>query len=183
MNELIKNLDPKSIINAIDKLKYELFEDSTKPYNLNIIGVRSSDMESNTFNDARVYLIPLPNGQWTYAVMPSTTDPGLFWLKKLGNQKGTAIVPPGQHRGLWKIGKHRGKYKALVQRKEITVFRDVNRDKKLDYTNPDTGYFGINSHRANVTKKSIIVDKWSAGCQVTADPHDYMVENFNVPEE
>ena len=37
----------------------------------------------------------------------------------------------------------------------------------------DTGYFGINIHRANEKGTSINVDKWSVGCQVIADYRDF----------
>ena len=33
--------------------------------------------------------------------------------------------------------------------------------------------FGINIHRASATRESTQVDKWSAGCQVVANPHEY----------
>jgi hypothetical protein len=33
----------------------------------------------------------------------------------------------------------------------------------------ETGMFGINIHRADLTGKTINVNQWSAGCQVFAD--------------
>jgi len=92
------------------------------------------------------------------------------------NVEGTAILKEGQHRGAWKLGKHKG-YEALVQRKEVTVIRDGNKDGILDLDSgyEETGFFGINHHRANAKNESTQVDKWSAGCQVTADPHLYDV--------
>lgn len=66
------------------------------------------------------------------------------------NPKGTAILAPGQYQSSHKIGLHRGKYKALVQHRPVTVYRDNNKDSKYDLepTKKDTGIFGINIHKA-----------------------------------
>ena len=50
------------------------------------------------------------------------------------------------------------RYDALCQRGEVKVWRDNNKDNILDWEGEtDTGYFGINIHRAG--KASQIVDK------------------------
>ena len=106
-----------------------------------------------------------------------TTDPGKYWLENPINPKGTAILVPGQYPGTWKLGKHQGKYEALVQRKPVKVWRDNNKDSIIDYpyahAEVSEGYFGINIHRSNPYDKSYIVDKWSAGCQVFQAVDDY----------
>ena len=87
--------------------------------------------------------------------------------------KGTAIVKPGQYRGAYQIGYHKGKYKALVQKKPITVYRDGNKDDKFDL-NPlsiDKGVFGVNIHKAG--DNSTLVDGWSYGCTVLAKSIDF----------
>jgi hypothetical protein len=35
------------------------------------------------------------------------------------------------------------------------------------------GFYGINIHRASTKRTSTQVDRWSAGCQVIADPADF----------
>ena len=88
---------------------------------------------------------------------------------------GTAILKAGQYRGSHKLGQHRGQYDALVQHRPVTVYRDTNKDDVFDME-PDTessGYFGINIHRSNSSRESTQVDKWSAGCQVFANPNEY----------
>ena len=91
--------------------------------------------------------------------------------------KGTAILKPGQYRGSHKLRLHAGKYLALGQKKNVTVYRDNDRDANydLDESKTDTGLFGINIHRATGRSggKSTRVDKWSAGCQVIADNDDW----------
>ena len=59
--------------------------------------------------------------------------------------------------------------------KKVKVYRDNNRNDVLDM-NPDTiqdGYFGINIHRASAVRETESVNKYSAGCQVIADPKDF----------
>jgi hypothetical protein len=90
---------------------------------------------------------------------------------------GCAILKPNQYRGSHKIRLHGGKYTALGQKKNVTVYRDNDRDNNYDLneSNTDTGLFGINIHRATSRKgsKSTRVDKWSAGCQVIAANDDW----------
>ena len=108
-------------------------------------------------------------------IFPITTDPGLYWRENPMNLKGTAVLKEGQYRGMWKIGKHQGKYEALKQVKPCTVLRDANKDGKIDFTGEeDTGLFGINHHRAG--SHSTRVDKWSAGCQVQPNRTLYDIE-------
>ncbi|WP_444894914.1 hypothetical protein [Microbulbifer sp. SSSA005] len=142
-------------------------------FNLNLIGIRSADNRANTFND---YLAVA----WRFDGVPhclvfaATTDPGIYWRENPINVNGTAILVPGQYPGLWQLGLHQGKYRALVQRKPVRVYRDSNRDQVLNQDAPiDDGLFGINCHRASGTHTSQRVDKWSAGCQVLADPFDF----------
>lgn len=144
-------------------------------YNLNIIGVRSSGAQvTNSFDDVLVLIYKTPNGQWNRQVYQITTDPGRYYVLNPSNRKGTAILVPGQYRGVYKIDKHRGKYEALCQRnKPVKVYRDSNKNEIYDW-NPatiDEGMFGINIHKAG--KLSSRVDTWSAGCQVFASDDEF----------
>lgn len=155
---------------------YRFFMDQSKNFNLNIFGIRTADSSVNTFNDW-IVVVWKYNEVWNKLQFRCTTDPGLYWLNNPGNVNGTAIVKPGQYRGLWQIGKHQGKYEALTQKGNVTVIRDRDEDNMLDTTGmaEETGIFGINLHRASATHESTQVDKWSAGCQVIANP-----DNFNL---
>ena len=142
-------------------------------YNLNLVGVRTKQNDANTFND-HFFVAFLTLGCKHVFRFACTTDPGVYYRNHPANIKGTAIVKPGQYHGMWALGMHQGKYTALVQVGPITVYRDNNRDHHLD-TNviEETGFFGINCHRAGQKSESHQVDKWSAGCQVLANPLDY----------
>lgn len=145
-------------------------------YNLNIIGVRaSSNKINNLYDDVIVIDYCLPSGAPKRVVYSITTEPGLYYMNNPMNQLGTALLAPGQYRGAWKLGLHKGKYKALCQCKPVTVYRDGNKNDTYD-ANPETattGLFGINIHRSNEKYTSKKIDKWSAGCQVFADPIEF----------
>lgn len=145
-------------------------------YNLNIIGVRntSTDKVTNKFND--LLIVDYNTGRChKRQLFFITTTPGLYYMNKPINSKGTAILVPGQYRGAFKFGKHRGKYRALCQCKPLPVYRDNNKDDIFDLKPEtiDNGMFGINIHRSNEFAVSANVDKWSAGCQVFANPKEY----------
>ena len=147
-------------------------------YNLNIIGVRSDNKNkvTNLYDDFLIVIYKTPSGRLQRAVYSITTEPGTYYMiKKLLNPKGTAILVPGQYRGCWEIGLHKGQYKALVQKKDIKVYRDNNRDTIYDMCQKkiDTGVFGLNIHRSNEFIKSTFVDRYSAGCQVFASPKEF----------
>lgn len=176
----------EKVIASVKAKGYSLNEDDKKNYNLNIVGIRSNTGSTNSFDD-HLYVFWKFNSDWTVRVFPCTTDPGTYWLSTStdGNPLGAAIVKEGHYPKLWEIGLHQGKYKALKQCNPVVVYRDKDKDGKLDMT-PGTehaGIFGINCHRANENGKSILVDKWSAGCQVLQNqqinnPDNQMVKVF-----
>lgn len=142
-------------------------------YNLNIIGIRKSgNLITNGFDDYIVVIYKNKRG-WQKIYYRATTEPGSYYMYTIPNKIGTAIMVPGQYRGAYKIGKHQGKYKALVQVKPVKVYRDANKDSYYDME-PETiqnGVFGINIHKASNASKRI--DKWSAGCQVIANDDNF----------
>jgi hypothetical protein len=149
-------------------LRHKRYELYTRPYELNIVGLRGNSTEPNKFDDEIHVFYRISPIKWNYHVFKATTDPGTFWLKNPMQTQGTAILSEGQYLNTYQLGMHQGKYKALVQRKAVTVIRDYDRNAKLDFLNgtKTKGLFGINIHRANKTGTTRTVDKYSAGCQV-----------------
>lgn len=147
----------------------------TKPFDLNVWGIRNP-ASTNLYDDTLAVAYKDQSGNERVFLCPITTDPGRYYLQNPINTKGCAILAAGQYLGSHRIGRHQGKYKALVQVKPVTVLRDYNRDKVLDfnYVREDTGLFGINIHRASETNITPVVDKWSAGCQVVQNPVDFL---------
>ena len=183
---LIKNTD----FDLLFQMKgYSYFKEGD--YNLNIIGVRNlidavpsktkpntlTNVQRDTFNDALIVTLKI-NGVWKRYVWAATTDPGLKLLKAPSNIAGTAILVPGQYKGVYKKDLHNGKYYAVCQRLgPVKVYRDNNKDNTLDM-NPDsiqTGYFGINIHRASAWSISEVIGGNSAGCQVFKSYKDFDV--------
>ena len=170
----------EQIQTTVEDKGYKYFHDNlNKGYDVNIIGVRNSKTKgrvTNAFDDTLTISYKI-DGEWQYHEFNCTTDPGSHWVENLLNEKGVAILKPNQYRGSHKLDFHQGRYLALRQKSDVTVYRDNDRDNNYDLneSKTDTGIFGINIHRATGRSggKSIRVDKWSAGCQVIADNDDW----------
>lgn len=161
--------DSEAVLAVMRNKGYIVREDGQ----MNIVGIRSAQMEANAFDDVMYFIRKSPAG-WESKAYRVTTDPGTFWLTHPMRKEGTAIVAPGQYPQAYKFGMHRGQYKTLCQTgARIKVFRDSNRDDILDVDENSImdGYFGCNIHKAGTSSTS--VDKWSAGCQVFARKKDW----------
>jgi hypothetical protein len=168
----IKNI--RGLISSLQSKGYVLYD---KPYELNIVGVRSDNTEPNKFDDLIYAFWKNEAGQWEGKYFSATTDPGTYYLKNPLSNLGTAILKEGQYVDTYEIGKHKGQYDALTQQKPVTVIRDYDRNAILDFNNgrEEKGLFGINIHKAGAN--STEVNTWSAGCQVfqkSADFNDFM---------
>jgi hypothetical protein len=141
--------------------------------NLTLIGIRAQDTDANGFNDLLCVVHEDAAGKPQLLTYPITTDPGRYYREHPINVNGTAILKPGHYKKCWQIGAHQGKYIALVQRGPMTVYRDRNKDAHLDMEREETGYFGINLHRAGANAHTLLTDKVSAGCQVFANSEDF----------
>ena len=163
----------------LDLIKQALFQRgyrlATRPYELNIVGLRTNYSQPNTFDDVLAVCYTDASGNWQLHRWSCTTDPGTYWLQNPMNPQGTAVLKPGQYAGCYAMGLHRGKYTALVQVKPVTVLRDADRNGSPNYntSSQQTGMFGINIHRANQQGTTKLVDRYSAGCQVFANAEDF----------
>jgi len=173
--ELARKKNIRAIIRLLKSKGYKLLE---KPYELNIVGIRADSNTPNNFDDTLYVFWKNNKDAWEGKHYTITTDPGTYWLKNPMNVDGTAILKEGQYENAYKLGLHRGEYKALVQQKPVTVIRDYDRNAILDFNNgkETTGLYGINIHRSSATGTSKNVDKWSAGCQVFENGQDF--KNF-----
>tara|TARA_R110001592_G_scaffold350384_1_gene646486 strand:+ start:1866 stop:2474 length:609 start_codon:yes stop_codon:yes gene_type:complete len=165
---------------AIESKGYKWFEDnSNKGYDVNIVGIRNSKTKGRVTNafDDKITISYKIEGEWQYHEFNCTTDPGTHWVENVLNDRGVAILKPGQYRGSHKLRLHQGKYLALGQKKPMSIYRDANLDGQYDLIEESVReeLIGINIHRATSRSggKSTRVDKWSAGCQVIADNDDW----------
>lgn len=134
--------------------------------NVNLIGVRTKNKIADNFDDYLIVAMEFQGKPTVFTYKDFTTDPGIYYLKtKLLNERGCAILKPGQYPSVWMIGKHFS-YEALIQiGGPISVYRDSDRDNELDFdeSKVETGFFGINFHHGYDSKN---VNNNSAGCQV-----------------
>lgn len=159
---------------ALVKKGYRIF---MRPFELNIVGVRSDSVKPNSFDDKIHVFFRNSEDRLIHHEFVATTDPGTYWLQNPMNPQGTAILKEGQYIATYGIGMHRGKYLALVQKRPVIVIRDYDRNATLDFLNgkEDKGLFGINIHRASENGITKIVDHYSAGCQVFANVTDFVL--------
>ena len=171
----IKSFTLDQIKSTVIAKGYKWFEEGD--FNLNLIGIRNSDTGDEVTNkfDDTFFIAYRDAGSWKVLNYACTTDPGAHWQQAPMNAGGTASLVPGQYRSTWRIDLHQGLYKALKQFKPVRTYRDKDKDKQYDRLPEDItlGIYGINIHRANADRASLVVDKWSAGCQVIQDPADF----------
>jgi hypothetical protein len=167
-----KRKNIRAILLLMRLKRYKVYD---KPYQLNIVGIRNESTNPNKFDDTLYVFWKNDKNSWEGKFYTITTDPGTYWLKNPMSNLGTAILKDGQYLDAYKIGLHKGQYKALVQQKPVTVIRDYDRNAVLDFNNgkEEKGNFGINIHRAGEKGNTINVDKWSAGCQVFENAENF----------
>lgn len=145
----------------------------SRAYDLNVIGIRGDNVLANKFDDEFCVAYTDANGRPRVFSCPCTVDPGLYYLQNPLNDDGCLIMRPGQYRASHKLGYHRG-YAALVQVGPVTIYRDGNRNNRLDFGGREyTGFYGANIHRTLEDGIALTVGKFSAGCQVIQSPDDF----------
>jgi len=157
----------------------------------NLVGIRNSLPVKNKYSNRFTDLIVLigPENDKQVKIYPATTTPGVammfnpfrrWWLSSslsdTINFSGLAILQPGVYD--YSVGKHKGKYEALVQSGTSSVGRidPVEEASNLKFqtyspSKKENGQFGINIHKAGADTPS--VDSWSAGCQVLKKSGDF----------
>jgi len=145
----------------------------TGDYDINLIGVRNPNGQPDKYDDI-LFVVYKKNGLWQVESFQITTDPGLYFLKNPINVLGTAILCPGQYRSVYRVDYHRGKYKALCQRRPVKCFRDNNKDKIIDMNagSTSTGLYGVNLHRSHADYEVDTIGRYSAGCQTLRRAED-----------
>lgn len=160
-------------IEVLNVLKSKGFSVFTKgKYNVNIIGVRSKSNTTDVFNDELHLIYKDDDGSVKHHVYKITTDAGKYYLENPMNRKGTAGLVEGRYK--FSLSEYKG-YRCLRQAEKVKVYRDNDKDSDFDYDTAkiDEGYFGILIHRASSRDESVRIGKWSAGCQVFANPMQY----------
>jgi len=178
------NDDGLYILLQLKRLNYEIY---SRPYEMNIVGIRyqnSGDPYSNKFID-RLYLI-YKNDQGSLKAhwYPISTVPGKYGssksktlhkdLPKMKERGGLGILQPAQYKNSWTISDYHGE-KCLRPGKQ-KFYRDTNTGvDKITYSKSGEGNAGMLIHKAfnrNQGKNTYGVNNWSEGCQVIQSPTD-----------
>ena len=171
------------LVAAVKDKGYKIF---TRPYELNIVGIRSENARQNEFDDLICLFFKNDKNEWQYYQFPATTDPGTVFLTNPINKLGTAAIVPGQYidayeKNYHKINNPSKRYMALKQAGTIKVYRDLDRNQTFDFgtakiydSKPEDG---INIHRATKDPKSTpqAVNDYSAGCQVIQNAANFEI--------
>lgn len=145
------------------------------PYMYNIVYVEGANVsghpnrdEFNQWNDRRLVIRIGKFGKPMMVVNDqATTEPGNVFTTHPLNNQGAARIAFGQYKA-WVDGLHKGVQPALVQRQNVKVHRDLNKDGMRSSRDPiDIGStFGINQHGADPGRLPVLVNGYSAGCLV-----------------
>jgi hypothetical protein len=141
-----------------------------KPVN-DLVWIRTDQSFDNKFAD---YVVRF-NNRVADMILPCSTTPGDYYIFNpltVGGITGAAVASEQQV-----IGSHKfvtsGTWSSLwlgapyfYQSGAIEIYRDGNKDRKLDKTVKTKGWYGINFHRGGIGS---FVDNWSAGCMVVPD--------------
>jgi hypothetical protein len=164
------------IIEVMRNKGFRIYETDTIEWNLNIIGIRNSNLDSKKFDYTLIVFHKFLN-EWYINYYPITTDPSEYYLRRPINSSGTAILVEGQYLGAYQIGLHNNNYTALCQRLgNVKVYRDDNRNNELDINVERIweGMYGINIHKGPKNGDWNSRNRWySAGCQVFADTRHF----------
>ena len=86
MQAELKNI--RALISSLTSKGYIVYE---KPYQLNIVGVRSNSTQPNKFDDFIYAFFKNDSGQWEGKYFTATTDPGTYYLKNPLSNKTSLI--------------------------------------------------------------------------------------------
>jgi hypothetical protein len=172
----MKFLTREQVFEKMRSQGHVIFENDSRNYNLNIVGIRSKTAKLDEFG-CQLLVAWKYRGQWYDRSYQITTYPGRrYMIEKLLNPRGCAILVPGQYRGIYSVRLHNGKYRALCQTHgPVKVFRDRDRDTQFDkdINTIMVGMFGINIHNSPDKQRTIRVGAYSAGCQVFAADDEF----------
>jgi len=142
---------------------------------INVFGIRDErGMDDDILND---WICIADSRTKKVYKFKGSCDPGVYYTNHMisSGLPGVAHIADGFHENVYMVGLHRGKYEALIQiGAKIRIWRDI--DKNYKQTRKDKkcrGWFGTNIHRMSDWKILKSIGRYSAGCQIIADPKEF----------
>lgn len=161
-SRIVRYMQAQKFFIAISKQQY------------NIVYIEGADADGtpnadqfNEWNDRRIVLEFVNGAPHIVHNSFATTEPGAKPTYQPSNPKGAARIAFSQYQA-WQVGRHVGSsgfepHEGLLQRAEVEVYRDRNRDGLRTGDSLDKGLFGINQHWGYDSQH---VGTASAGCLV-----------------
>lgn len=148
---------------------------------MNLDGAEN-DNKPNRFNDCRCLISINESGKPVLAgIWKGTTEPSKYWTERPMDPRGAARIAFGQYKS-WSVGWYHN-HEALRQVRDITVYRDLNKDYSRKGDRTYTGMYGIHHHWGyNYPDNDL--GQSSAGClvgQKTAEHKQFMKLLKNDP--
>ncbi len=149
-----------------EKRLQELFLSKTgSKHYTGLLAIRCKDEFDNLATD---FLAWIEKGSIANVVTCSTRAGNFYVYNPIsyGGITGTAVLKEGYYPKTW-LGSWQTRFGfrsfELLQSKPVIIYRDGNKNTKLDRDITQTGMFGINIHTAGWNN---LIDRWSAGCLV-----------------
>ena len=171
--KMVKNYTDKQLLDKAESLpSFKGF-----PNGYWLLGVQSNEDKFDIFDD-KFYLF---KGKQFVLATTGTTNAGktaIFGFEKY-NKKGVGVIKTNEwYDELWQSGLHHGKMKALRQINPIKLFRDNNKNTKIEeigevYNEIVMCNFHTNDYNPLTKLVKWIIGGWSACCQVCNNPMDY----------
>jgi len=146
-------LTVEKVLNWYEKMKFPLFENNKKDFNMNLFAYRALDCGTDMPNDCAGVLWKDLKGEWQLYYFLITADPGLDGCLKPTKKEGVAIIKHSEYyRGVFALGIHaannpRYRHMALRQVKDMKYWRDNNLDNIRDYEGKvHVGLYNTNFH-------------------------------------
>lgn len=140
------------------------------------VAIRTDKNYTDKYSDFLLHI----QGYELLNVYACTTKAGRYYVYNpitYGGITGTAVLAPGTYYNTWQCQltyRFGFKSKELFQVKPVKIGRDGNRNNKIDYTNIQEGFFGINIHIGGVFLSPVW--NWSAGCIVVPKEQWFILE-------
>lgn len=185
--EASTNADIQKILDAMKNKGYTIL---TKPFELNIVGIRrqyEGMVYSNTYMDSLFALYKDDRGEWIKFAYPVSTIPGLSipdpktkkkvplkeWKKGgdvlIARRPYLGTLMEAQYLNVFYIGEHCGAA-AMKTKGKQKAYRDTNLGSDtITYSVKDEGNFGMLIHKGYLNNTSSRVNNWSEGCTVFRD--------------